>query len=137
MVKFLDVARASQVRQGGWDGEAALGGNPPFQKFEAPPRLLPRRPPRLATAPAISGLPCAAFANCIIALLSRSVGVGGAATGAKATTSNKNYDYYLTGSAAEVTPVSEIGEYRFTPGKISLSLMEEYANLVRRQLQPA
>jgi cyanophycinase len=31
---------------------------------------------------------------------------GGAATGAKATTSNKNYDYYLTGSAADATPAA-------------------------------
>jgi branched-chain amino acid aminotransferase len=41
---------------------------------------------------------------------------------------------FITGSAAEVTPVSEIGEYRFTPGNISLSLMDDYANLVRRKL---
>lgn len=41
---------------------------------------------------------------------------------------------FITGSAAEVTPVSEIGDYRFTPGNISLSLMDDYANLVRRKL---
>jgi branched-chain amino acid aminotransferase len=41
---------------------------------------------------------------------------------------------FITGSAAEVTPVSEIGEHRFTPGNISLSLMDDYANLVRRKL---
>jgi branched-chain amino acid aminotransferase len=40
---------------------------------------------------------------------------------------------FITGSAAEVTPVSEIGEHRFTPGNISLSLMDDYAMLVRRQ----
>jgi branched-chain amino acid aminotransferase len=40
---------------------------------------------------------------------------------------------FLTGSAAEVTPVAEIAEYRFTPGDISLGLMEDYANLVRRK----
>jgi len=40
---------------------------------------------------------------------------------------------FLTGSAAEVTPVSEIGEYRFTPGDLSLGLMEDYGKLVRRQ----
>ncbi len=39
---------------------------------------------------------------------------------------------FLTGSAAEVTPVSEIGEHRYTPGNISLSLMDAYAKLVRR-----
>ncbi|WP_312784559.1 branched-chain amino acid aminotransferase [Brevundimonas sp.] len=41
---------------------------------------------------------------------------------------------FLTGSAAEVTPVSEIGDYRFTPGELSLSLMDDYGKLVRGQL---
>ena len=41
---------------------------------------------------------------------------------------------FLTGSAAEVTPVSEIGDYRFTPGDLSLSLMDDYGKLVRGQL---
>ena len=41
---------------------------------------------------------------------------------------------FITGSAAEVTPVSEIGQYRFTPGNISLSLMDDYSNLVQRKL---
>ena len=36
-----------------------------------------------------------------------------------------------------MTPVAEIGEYRFTPGNISLSLMDDYAKLVRRELQMA
>jgi branched-chain amino acid aminotransferase len=44
---------------------------------------------------------------------------------------------FITGTAAEVTPVSQIGEYSFTPGQISLSLMEDFARMVRRQLQPA
>ena len=39
---------------------------------------------------------------------------------------------FLTGSAAEVTPVSEIGPYRFTPGKISETLMNDYAEEVHR-----
>ncbi|MBS0294814.1 MAG: branched-chain amino acid aminotransferase [Proteobacteria bacterium] len=39
---------------------------------------------------------------------------------------------FLTGTAAEVTPVSEIGEYRFTPGAASLGLMDDYFRLVRR-----
>jgi branched-chain amino acid aminotransferase len=39
---------------------------------------------------------------------------------------------FLTGSAAEVTPVSEIGPYRFTPGAISRQLMEDYSTAVRR-----
>jgi branched-chain amino acid aminotransferase len=44
---------------------------------------------------------------------------------------------FVTGTAAEVTPVREIGEYSFTPGKISLGLMEDYARMVRRQPVPA
>ena len=44
---------------------------------------------------------------------------------------------FLTGSAAEVTPVSEIAEHRYTPGNISLSLMDAYSRLVRRQAAPA
>jgi branched-chain amino acid aminotransferase len=40
---------------------------------------------------------------------------------------------FLTGTAVEVTPVSEIGQYRFTPGAVSLTLMDDYARLVRRQ----
>jgi branched-chain amino acid aminotransferase len=39
---------------------------------------------------------------------------------------------FLTGSAAEVTPVSEIGPYRFKPGQISETLMHDYADDVRR-----
>ena len=37
---------------------------------------------------------------------------------------------WLTGTAAEVTPVSEIGPYRFTPGAITRMLMEDYSALV-------
>jgi branched-chain amino acid aminotransferase len=44
---------------------------------------------------------------------------------------------FITGTAAEVTPVAQIGEYRFTPGNISLALMDDFAKMVRRQLQPA
>jgi branched-chain amino acid aminotransferase len=33
---------------------------------------------------------------------------------------------FITGSAAEVTPVSEIGDWRFTPAKISETLMNDY-----------
>jgi branched-chain amino acid aminotransferase len=39
---------------------------------------------------------------------------------------------FLTGSAAEVTPVSEIGPYRFAPGKISETLMNDYIEDVHR-----
>ena len=41
---------------------------------------------------------------------------------------------FLTGSAAEVTPISEIGEHRYTPAAIALGLMDDYAALVRRKL---
>jgi branched-chain amino acid aminotransferase len=44
---------------------------------------------------------------------------------------------FIVGTAAEVTPVSQVGEYRFTPGNISLALMDDYARMVRRQMQPA
>ncbi|MGC6475631.1 MAG: branched-chain amino acid aminotransferase [Parvibaculales bacterium] len=39
---------------------------------------------------------------------------------------------FITGTAAEVTPVSEIGPYRFTPGEISKQLMLAYDALVRQ-----
>jgi branched-chain amino acid aminotransferase len=38
---------------------------------------------------------------------------------------------FLTGSAAEVTPVSEIGSYRFKPGALTETLMNAYADEVR------
>jgi len=38
---------------------------------------------------------------------------------------------FLTGSAAEVTPVSEIGPYKFKPGALTESLMNAYADEVR------
>lgn len=37
---------------------------------------------------------------------------------------------WLTGTAAEVTPVSEIGPYKFTPGEMSRLMMEDYSRLV-------
>ena len=37
---------------------------------------------------------------------------------------------FITGTAAEVTPVSEIGPYRFVPGELSKNLMEDYTKLV-------
>jgi len=33
---------------------------------------------------------------------------------------------FITGTAAEVTAVSEIGEYRFTPGQITKQLGDDY-----------
>jgi branched-chain amino acid aminotransferase len=38
---------------------------------------------------------------------------------------------FIVGSAAEVTPVKEIGPYSFTPGNMSRSLMDAYSALVR------
>ncbi len=40
---------------------------------------------------------------------------------------------FLTGTAAEVTPVAEIGDCRFTPGAISKQLVEDYDRTVRGQ----
>ncbi len=40
---------------------------------------------------------------------------------------------FLTGTAAEVTPVSEIGPYRFEVGQISKTLMDDYS----AEVQPA
>jgi branched-chain amino acid aminotransferase len=38
---------------------------------------------------------------------------------------------FLTGTAAEVTPVSEIGEYKFTPGEACRTLIDAYAQAVQ------
>jgi branched-chain amino acid aminotransferase len=40
---------------------------------------------------------------------------------------------FLTGTAAEVTPVSSISEYQFTPGQVCAQLIEDYENCVRRK----
>lgn len=40
---------------------------------------------------------------------------------------------FLTGTAAEVTPVREIGEFRFKPGTICERLIEDYTDTVRRR----
>jgi branched-chain amino acid aminotransferase len=39
---------------------------------------------------------------------------------------------FIVGSAAEVTPVAEIGPYTFKPGNMSRSMMEAYAGAVRQ-----
>jgi branched-chain amino acid aminotransferase len=44
---------------------------------------------------------------------------------------NNFSECFLTGSAAEVTPVSEIGPYKFKPGKLTETLMNAYADEVR------
>jgi len=38
---------------------------------------------------------------------------------------------FIVGTAAEVTPVAQVGDYHFTPGNISLSLMDDYSLMVR------
>ncbi|WP_295558068.1 branched-chain amino acid aminotransferase [uncultured Hyphomicrobium sp.] len=38
---------------------------------------------------------------------------------------------FITGTAAEVTPVSEIGDFRFKPGQISETLLNDYMALVQ------
>jgi branched-chain amino acid aminotransferase len=39
---------------------------------------------------------------------------------------------FITGTGAEVTPVSEVGPYKFTPGNISRTLMEDYTAEVNK-----
>jgi branched-chain amino acid aminotransferase len=39
---------------------------------------------------------------------------------------------FICGTGAEVTPVSEVGPYRFTPGNISRTLIEDYSTEVRQ-----
>ncbi|GGI69465.1 branched chain amino acid aminotransferase [Polymorphobacter multimanifer] len=41
---------------------------------------------------------------------------------------------FLTGSAAEVTPLAEIGPWRFEVGATTLGLAQDYADLVHRRL---
>jgi branched-chain amino acid aminotransferase len=40
-------------------------------------------------------------------------------------------EIFLTGTAAEVTPVGQIGDLKFTPGRMCRTLMEDYEALVR------
>ena len=43
-----------------------------------------------------------------------------------------NFDEcFLTGTAAEITPVSEIGDYRFKPGVVCQTLIDAYADAVQ------
>lgn len=44
---------------------------------------------------------------------------------------------FITGSAAEVTPVAEIGPYRFVPGAITQTLMDDYLAEVQPQARAA
>ncbi|MFK5978649.1 MAG: branched-chain amino acid aminotransferase [Rhizobiaceae bacterium] len=42
---------------------------------------------------------------------------------------------FLTGTAAEVTPVSEIGPHKFKPGNITKTLMDDYDAAIRAHVQ--
>jgi branched-chain amino acid aminotransferase len=44
---------------------------------------------------------------------------------------------FITGSAAEVTPVSEIGPYRFTPAAMTKTLMDDYTAEVQPRAKAA
>ena len=44
---------------------------------------------------------------------------------------------FICGTGAEVTPVAEIGPYRFTPGNISCLLIEDYADAVQPKVRAA
>jgi branched-chain amino acid aminotransferase len=44
---------------------------------------------------------------------------------------------FITGTAAEVTPVSEIGQWKFTPAKISQMLMDDYTAAVQPKQRAA
>ena len=44
---------------------------------------------------------------------------------------------FIVGSAAEVTPVAEIGPYTFKPGNISRAMMDSYTNAVRPKSKAA
>ena len=44
---------------------------------------------------------------------------------------------FIVGSAAEVTPVAEIGPYSFKPGNISRTMMDAYTNAVRPKSKAA
>jgi branched-chain amino acid aminotransferase len=43
----------------------------------------------------------------------------------------KASEVFLTGTAAEVTPVREIGDYKFTPGPVCRMLIEDFDKLTR------
>jgi len=44
---------------------------------------------------------------------------------------------FITGTAAEITPVSEIGDYRFTPGQITRQLADDYTAEVKAYTRAA
>ena len=46
----------------------------------------------------------------------------------------KTQEGFITGTAVEVTPVSEIDGHSFTPGEITKTLMSDYDNLVNGRM---
>jgi len=46
-------------------------------------------------------------------------------------------EVFVTGTAAEVTPVSEIDQYRFTPGAVCRQMIADYESAVRAKKQAA
>lgn len=44
----------------------------------------------------------------------------------------KAQEVFLTGTAAEITPVGEIGQYRFTPGEVTRKLIADFDAMVGR-----
>ena len=43
-----------------------------------------------------------------------------------------NFDEcFITGTAAEITPVSEVGDFRFTPGAVTQTLIDAYSEAVQ------
>ena len=38
---------------------------------------------------------------------------------------------FITGTAAEITPVSEVGDFRFTPGAVTQALIDAYSEAVQ------
>jgi branched-chain amino acid aminotransferase len=49
----------------------------------------------------------------------------------------KTQEVFLVGTAAEVTPVGQVGEYKFTPGAITKQLREDYLKEVRSPMASA
>ncbi|OWJ68204.1 branched-chain amino acid aminotransferase [Inquilinus limosus] len=49
----------------------------------------------------------------------------------------KGTEVFLTGTAAEITPVGEIGPHRFTPGQICKTMIDAYSVEVRKEPKAA
>jgi len=49
----------------------------------------------------------------------------------------RTQEVFITGTAVEVTPVSEIDQHRFTPGDITKTLMSDYDDLVNNRVSKA